>query len=174
MAADFLSFLRDRTFSTFEKPDSDLNVSRNALRVSLRGAIATASVAAVAALFSRNVIERDAIAPYVLKASLISCGTFTVFAAFMLYRACISTCISRSTHKRIIAQTFNLTSGLSLSCFKLITAAIFARDFLNPNQMINSLAERSIHPLLWIGLTSFAFQIFQNYQTYQNKQIGNS
>jgi hypothetical protein len=168
MAVNFLALLRHFTFSNFDKPDSLDDVVRNVGRVSIRGAIATASVAAVAALFSRGVTERDAIAPYVLKASLISCGTFTVFAAFMLYK-CVSPV--RSAQK-INAQIFYLASGLNLTCL-ITAAAILTRDFLNPNQMIKSLAERSIHPLLWIGLTSFAFQILQIYQTYQNVQIGN-
>jgi len=62
-------------------------------------------------------------------------------------------------------------TGLSYTFAITVAASILARDFFNPNQMIKSLAERSIHPILWIGITSMAIRIFHS---YQQKQLGES
>jgi len=86
MAVKLFINLKNLTLSGLERPRDTESVLTNVLKFSVWGALATGCVAGVSAIFSRGVIERNALAPSILKASLISYATFTVFSAYLIYK----------------------------------------------------------------------------------------
>ncbi len=165
-----LNQVKELTFSPFKRPENRGDVLNNVFKFSIWGALGTGCAAGVSALFSRNMVERNTLAPSILKASLTSCATFTFFAAYIIYRCLQIPDKSTPDETRLFNQKVNTDIAFLEIGAITIVAAILAHDFLNQNQIIESLAERSIHPLLWIGMTMVATRIFH---AYQQKQIGN-
>jgi|ERR1700733_12950472 len=173
MAIKFLGNLSDLTFSRWKRPREPWEVVRNVLKFSIWGALGT-GCACVSALFSRGVIERNGIAPYLFKASLISCETFTFVAVFISYELFQMPMTSREKRtpfiKKLNEQALSLEKALYLTPAITVIAAILARDFFKTPPTIKTIADHSIHPIFWIGITSIAIRLFH---FYQHKQLGN-
>jgi hypothetical protein len=172
MAIKLLTTLKDLTLSGLETPKSCHCLSRNLARVSIWGALGSGATALASSVFNRSLVQEGSwkeFAPYVFNASLASCGTFILFAAFLNYRLWqIST--SEDEKKaacKLNAQVISLETGLGCASSIVGFVAVLVRDYLNPTQVIKSLAERSIQPLMGIALTTFAIVLFHDYQ--QNK-----
>jgi hypothetical protein len=172
MAIKLFDDLRSLTFSGLKRPDDANDVLANVLKLSLWGALGTGCVAGASAIFSGNVIVRSAIAPYVFKASLSSCGALTVFAICLIYKFTRLPDDERREPliKKLNAQALSLENTLVLICTTLVPAAMLSCDYLNLTPMIKSLAERSIHPLWWIGVATWVIQFFHSYQHLQMRK----
>ena len=165
MVIKFFSDLRDVTFSRWERLESTEAVLGYVFKFSIWGALGTGSVAGASAIFSRVVIERNDLAPHIFNASLISCGTFTAFAAFMPFRILLS-----DPNPRVLCKDIDhLAAGLVLTSSLTALAGMFAGDFLNPNQMIKSLTERSIAPLMYVAGTALAIQCFKAFSMHDSE-----
>jgi hypothetical protein len=170
MAIKLLTTLKDLTLSGLEAPKSCHCLSRNLARVSIWGALGSGAIALASSVFSRSLVQEGSwkeFAPYVFKVSLASCGTFTLFAVFLCYRLWqISTAEDKKKAActcKLNAQVISLEQGLVYASSIVGLVAVLVRDFLNPNQMTKSLAERSVQSLMGIALTNVAIIIFHDH-----------
>ncbi len=172
MAIELLNALTHMTFSGLKAPKIEGDVVNNLLRVSIWGAVGSGATALVSFIFGRSLVQEGtwkALAPHIFKASLVSCATFTLFAAFL-------SCKLWQMHKtgktaasiRILnVQVYFLENRLiTVSSIGGIAAALVSSR-LNLNQGIKSLAERCLFPLMWEALTTCAIAIFHDYQQNQ-------
>ncbi len=169
MAINLFTHLSRLTFSRWERPNVTENVLTDVLKFSIWGALGTGCAAGVSAIFSRTVIGRGNIASCVFKPSLISCGTFTAFAIFLIYRFIYlpSDAFSEArpaSVKKLNAQVISLERTLGLICSAVALAAKLPRDYLNLNPMLNSLANRLVVPFLSISVTSMVIRLFHHVQ----------
>jgi hypothetical protein len=124
MAAKIFSNLREITFSGMEFPITQRRITLNILRASIWGTMGSGGTALVSFIFSRYLIQNEpwkSIAPYVVKATLWSCGTFAAVAAYLIYKN--YKCINTSSHNNDFLflenylQTFHKTLNDGLSRF---------------------------------------------------------
>jgi hypothetical protein len=162
MAVRLFTDLKDLTFSRWTRPNDPQQLASSVLKFSIWSALGTGCVASVSAIFNRIVIERNAFAPSILKASLTSCATFTVFAAYIIYRLLQMPDEPTPNERR----TFNQKVNADIAFLEI--GAITACAAISP--AIKTLSGYSIHPLFWIGMTMAATRLFH---AYQLKQIGN-
>jgi hypothetical protein len=74
-----------------------------------------------------------------------------------------------ASFKKLNDQVSFLECRLGLPSSIAALVACLGRSCLNPNQVIKSLAKRSVTPLTWIALSTTAIAIFHE---YQENQIG--
>ncbi len=169
MAIEVLGGLLHLTFSRPTQKYLEGDVPYSVLQVSIWGTLGTGAVAIISALFKRGVIQQaslKALAPDVLKASLICCATCTVIACYIIYKMIKADTAAPGNQDQLDAkQAVNrhllfLEKAVSISGALGTGVAILARDFLNTSQSVKGLADHSIQPLLWISVTTLAFRLF--------------
>src|SRR5580692_8437106 len=146
MTARLVFLLERMTFSDLEMPKDYHCLSRNLLRVSIWGALGSGSAALVSFIFSRSLVQEGSwkeFAPYVFKASLASCATFTLFAAFLSYRfrqMFITQATTESTTEERAAfviklnnQVVFLEAGLAVASSTASILANLVPSYLYPN-----------------------------------------
>ncbi len=172
-----LKYLTRLTLSGLEKHKSIHTIPRNLFRVSIWGALSSGAVA-LTFIFKRSLVQANSWrVSYIFNASLTSCGTFTFFAAFLGYKILQIYKVKdeeiEPAYKKLEAQVWSLEDVLVYTSAALSLIAIFGRNYLNPNQMIKSLAARSVVPLMWVEFTSAAIALFHTHQ-FKQKEIYDS
>lgn len=173
MAVKLFNDLKSMTISGLETPKCYRSISRNLFRGSIWGTLGSGSTALASFIFNRSLVQESSLrayAPYVFKASLASCGTFTLFAAVLSYKIwqISKNEETEASYKKLNIQVFSLENRLLYASAALSLIALFVYYF-HPNQVIKSLAARPVHPLMWIEISMIVIGLFHDYQL---KQIG--
>jgi hypothetical protein len=177
MAIELLGQLRTLTFSPLDQPRHTGTVINNVLRFSIWGALGTGCVAGASTVFSKVVIERNTLTPPIFRASMISCATFTVFAAFLFYSAVRIYSVEPVGERNTLTNKFNadavsLESRIGLTSGIPGIAAILAHHVLKTPSTIKTIAGYSVLPLICITTTMAAICLFHDYQRKKSDQLG--
>ncbi len=168
MSAEYLTHLRELTFSWLETPEDQIDVSLNIGRVVIWSGFSSGSIALASFIFNRFLAQESAwkaFAPSVLKASLTSFLTFVAIAVNALYRWVR---VTNETEYESAAESFNKKVPLFAKGSTLIglagAAAAWAAKSAISNVQVNSLAKHAFSPLLGLGAVGSILWLFLHWQ----------
>ena len=175
MAVKLFNELKSLTLSGLEAPKCYRSISQNLFRVSIWGTLGSSSTAIVSFIYNRSLMQESSLrayAPYVFKASLASCGTFTLFAAVLSYKIwqISKNKETEASYKKLNDQVWSLENTLAYGSTALNLIATFVYNF-HPNQVIKSLAARSVNPLIWIEISTVVIGVFHAHQVKQKGKL---
>jgi hypothetical protein len=175
MIANIIDRFREVKKLTFSPMNVTVNqeaLHKNILRLSFWNILGTGSIAIISGIFSRGLLQQSswsAFAPYVFRASLASCGTGALVAAFLLYKTANiqASKVNRRFFLRLNNQTARLENIFSLYNLAWAAAAIFAKSHFKESHSIGLIAKDLIHSFLWTCATGLVIRAFHKYQDQQ-------
>jgi hypothetical protein len=166
MAAELFIGFGKLAISGLDKPKNQINIVLNSFRASIRGTIGSGGTALVSFIFSRYLIQNEpwkSIAPYVIKATLWSCGTFAAVTAYIVYNIVIDPDQTDASAQPINTKVSLIAKNSALVGLMGAAAAALATYYVKES----SLAKHSLVPLLGIGAAGLILWIFTNQQNRQ-------